>query len=207
MNNGLFGIPTEGVSRNGNKIICRFGGNLPVSAGITDVSGIMYLLGTQLGTAAWANPYTLGADWLTTTDGPGAPQAVLRAAVTDRAYSGATSTANVQDSYVRFDFGPYRKVLPEVYGIQNRNETTAHYMVSWVLEASNDGTNWTVLHSGAATPTGYATGTMIGFDIPNAGGFWRYLQWRQTGVNSNGAYFFCPGEFEVWGQLSLNGSE
>ncbi len=99
-----------------------------------------------------------------------------------------------------FDLGT-QSVQPNYYSIRHGYHTDTSSLRSWVLQGSNDASNWDVLKehkNDTTTNSAFATGS---WSIPNVNKKYRYLRVLSTGKNSSNYDHVMIGGFEVYGTL------
>lgn len=103
---------------------------------------------------------------------------------------------NTPNSWICFDF-KQRNVIPFYYQIMTFN---CYYPKSWVIEGSNDNSNWTILdeqNNCQYLNTNYKVHI---FKISNPNQF-RYIKMRLTGPNWGNNNHFYISSFELYGKL------
>lgn len=113
-------------------------------------------------------------------------------------------TTDKQNSWICFDFKDH-KIIPLNYIIKSSSYGQNHNNPkTWVIEGSNDKTNWEQLDEQKDCP--YLNGQYLvhTFDISKRiEKPFRYIQMKQTGGNwqGNSVYYFTLGSIEFYGQL------
>lgn len=111
------------------------------------------------------------------------------------------------NAYIRFDFKE-KSIQLFSYTIKSYDCSNGNGALrSWVIEVSNDETNWQIVdqHSNDSTLNG--SKIVATFNIQNrSNNFYRFIQLRRTGPNWHSSskyyyiYFYC---FEIYGKLKL----
>lgn len=161
-----------------------------------DTNGIIYRIGTQPGGGAFANPATAGKIGIAAFSFFAGWDAYK---VADRtASSSYSSNTSGTSEYLRWDFGPYRKVRVTDYSVQHRHDSAANALRTWKLQGSNDNATWTDLDNRVADATLTAAGQWAHFTCssPQATGF-RYIRLLQQAAD-----YLVVQEVEFYGGLS-----
>lgn len=164
-----------------------------------DANGIVHHLATDGGRAPYVNPVDRGA--LMVTASSVMPDSLPPSAVVGGAVV-RFSTRALAGSWVAVDFGK-RRVMPTHYSLRHYASWDTEALRSWVLEASVDGAQWTVLVTHAGDAALAARGATATWAIPpehHATAF-RLFRVRQTGVNSNQHHYLALSGFELYGTL------
>ena len=115
-------------------------------------------------------------------------------------------TNNEKNSWICFDFKD-RKIIPKNYLIQTGQGKACHNPRTWILEGSNDQTNWETLDKQDDCPYLNEQYVVHTFDIQkqNTNPF-RYIRIMQTGPNwfSGDWHYFVLGSVEFYGSLIRN---
>ncbi|KAJ3451146.1 hypothetical protein M0813_27968 [Anaeramoeba flamelloides] len=111
-------------------------------------------------------------------------------------------TKDVPASWVLFDFGPNRLILPNNYTIMHGGNYKADLLRNWDLQGSNDTQNWTVLrqHRNDTSLNGNFGTASWSIDLQLERGF-RYLRLLQSGYNSSHHNFLLLSGIEFYGEL------
>lgn len=99
-----------------------------------------------------------------------------------------------------FDFKNY-SICISAYSVKT---SSRYYMRSWVVEGSNDDSNWTILDSHSNNTTMNSSNTAYTFIINESNIFklpLRYIRFRLTGENSVGEYAIEVCNIEFFGKL------
>ena len=181
---------------------CRFGTEFTYMSDF-DENGILYHLGTNGGTTAWANPADAGIIAVTRSSDEGGTANMAAGRSNEASY-----TRNTPGGWYMFDLGATRSVMPNHYTVQHGCNHGGHCLRNWVLEGSADSVTWTTLKTHAndtSIPPG-AFGTKSWPIADGDGGAFRYLRIRSTGVDSIGHHYVMFGGFEVYGKLVITGN-
>jgi hypothetical protein len=176
-----------------------------------DSNGLFYLLGTNTGMQAWANPaYNVNPS----SDGSYANNAaiVLSAStigsgslntLCDRTTS-SFYTSNVASSWVKADIGKFRSLSVNKYSIRNY-PSSADSLRSWKLQGSNDNSTWTDLDVRTNDTTFNAANVWYSI-TPNQGvsTAFQFFRILNTGLTSSSSNYLCLGEWELYGTLTVN---
>jgi hypothetical protein len=110
-------------------------------------------------------------------------------------------TANIPNSWLRFDFGA-RRVSVDSYSMKSRING-AHIPRSWVLEGRNEDTDWVVIdrHENDNTIQGVFASHNFKCPARNDLDMFRFIQLRQTGLDSNNYNYLTMCHFELFGGL------
>ncbi|KAK8872153.1 hypothetical protein M9Y10_007915 [Tritrichomonas musculus] len=116
--------------------------------------------------------------------------------------------SNSQENvYVCFDFKD-KQVQLTSYSIQSLRRGWGNvHLRNWVVEASNDKSNWDKIdeHTDDSTLNGYDRKAI--FDTKQTDMFYRYIQIRQTGISWNNNYYTYFPYLELFGKLKINETE
>lgn len=167
-----------------------------------DTNGLIYYLGTNALTTAFANPSNqsnLGVVVNGTGDGN-------LTGLTDR--TGANWGRNAIGSWCAFDLKAGKSMSVTTYVIRNRSVTT-DMPRNWVLEGTNTISTFDITGIDAATWTAIDTRTndtsiisslqYVAFTSNGSTSAYRYLRARNTGVSSSAQPWFVIGEIEFYG--------
>jgi hypothetical protein len=112
----------------------------------------------------------------------------------------AWHTLNKADSWVQFDFKK-NVVALSGYSLQSA-EVDFHHPVSWIVEGSNNGTQWTEINSQATDVLrGRRREATFICAAEVCGMYWRFIRLRQVGRDSDGQYFLYLSRIEFYGNL------
>jgi hypothetical protein len=159
-----------------------------------DSNGLFYYIGTSALTVAWINPSTSGQITASSSGNFNASYEPPRA--TDRT-DDYPWHSNGAASWIKFDLELYR-IRVDDYTLRTRTDYQyGTYLTDWILEGSNDDSDWTAIDTRNgqtythSTTTRYTTTPTVGY---------RYLRIRDTSANSH----MVIGEVEFYGSLTLN---
>jgi hypothetical protein len=121
--------------------------------------------------------------------------------IADHGWNSYWVSTNIPNSWICFDF-KYRSVALTHYTLKS-NGDDGWFLLAWVMEGSNDVTNWTTLDT---RNTGDLKGIYVVKNFGCSSGcseFFRYIRLRQTAKNSSGTdhLIFCNIEF--FGSLKI----
>ena len=107
------------------------------------------------------------------------------------------------NSWICFDFKDH-KIIPSSYIIKSSKNQNNNYPKTWILEGSNDKTNWKVLDE--QKDCSHLNGQYLvhTFDIQAKVTLpFRYIRMKQTGPNwqENKYHYFVLGSMEFYGNL------
>jgi hypothetical protein len=110
-------------------------------------------------------------------------------------------TRNTPNSWLRFDFGP-RRVSVDSYSMKSRCNG-ACIPRTWVLEGRNEGTDWVVIdrHENDKSIQGVFASHNFKCPARNDLDVFRFIQLRQTGLESNNCNHLTMCHFELFGRL------
>ena len=104
-----------------------------------DENGVLFFLGSHGKRRVWQNPHIMGqVEGFASSLGSGSVEMVVGRSTSN------CRTLDEPGSFFGVDIGPERKLLPTLYTLRNRGETT-HVLLTWQFEGSNDKFNWEVL--------------------------------------------------------------
>lgn len=166
-----------------------------------DANGLLYWLGTKNGAQIWTNPIDSGvvvarANTLTSPTG-------LNGLV-DRQPSDIYSD-NVQGNYYSLDLGTSNQFTPNYISIRNRSAVASRQLVNWQLQGLYSSGMWDVLLDVTNNVSFNAVNQWLSLPITGITKNYQVLRFFQTGPNSNGDYFMCLGEIELYGKLTTKG--
>lgn len=175
------------------------GYDLPLTAP-EDIDGLFYYIGTNRLTTSWTNPITSGEVGVQHMPGVFYDASFAMHYAVDRGASGfATYTAQKppdQWGWITYDFGSLAMRI-DTYTIMGRQFTNSNFMRSWILEGSNDNTNWDALdvRVNDTQQNLYTWGTYSSASSQA----YRYVRVRSTALDSSGNAFLGYGEIELYG--------
>ncbi|KAJ3433991.1 hypothetical protein M0812_20049 [Anaeramoeba flamelloides] len=111
-------------------------------------------------------------------------------------------TRDVPASWVLFDFGTKRTIIPNYYTLRHGGNYRADSLRNWDLQGSNDCQNWTVLSKHRSDNS--LNGKFATFSWPinkHQDTDFRYLRLLQSGYNSSHHNFLALGGVEFYGEL------
>jgi E3 ubiquitin-protein ligase HECTD1 len=161
-----------------------------------DENGILYWLGTKMGTSAWSNPAELGLVQVTSS-----PLAVNPVSQPASAICGRTTvrcvTQAIQNSWFCVDFVNLY-IRPCAYTLRHYDTYDNEALYNWQLLASNDGKRWVKLmdhqQDGSLDKKG-ATKTWL---IPNVKNMYRMFRIYLTGNPSLSFFFFLSYSYSFF---------
>lgn len=173
-----------------------------------DTNGLFYLLGTNMGMRAWANPAQdsyIDSDYTNN-------YAVLLSASTIKGGSLGTLTnratasfytENVAGSWIKVDLGGFRTLSCNGYSIRNYS-MNGDWLRSWKLQGSNDNNTWVDLDIRINDTTFNAPNVWATYTPnQNVATAFRWFRILNTGLTSSGSNYLCLGEWEMYGALTI----
>lgn len=155
---------------------------------------LINLLGTNNNAVAFTNPHPAKITNSASSVGGGTV-----AQLTDRT-SSDFFTNNISNSWVQIDLGNTRTVNLNGVGLKSRSAATTNVPVNLTIEGSNDGTNFTLIHSWANIGfTAISQDRFVPFTLSSA---CRYIRIRQPGTDSSGINHLTIGEVYLFGSVS-----
>jgi len=158
-----------------------------------DTNGVLYWIGTNGGKQSWSNPAVSGLVKTTRSSEGGGVATDIAGRTVSASFSG-----NQSGSWWSIDLVRYR-ITPHKYTL--RGYAAPGFVIrNWVLEASNDGTDWTTVkrhdYDSGLLP---AAGATASWDIENVTQSYQHFRIRSTGPNSASDHrLFCSG-IELYG--------
>lgn len=163
-----------------------------------DTNGVIYYIGSGGGSRDWANPAVDGRISVTRSSDSAGRAVDLTGRDGVKSY-----TDGLPNSWWHIDLGAKRSVVPSRYTLRHGSKAATNLIRNWVLEASNDGSDWTLLraHKNDETLKGthFATASWP-VESPD-GTPYRHFRVRQTGPNSTGDDYLVLSGFELYGTL------
>lgn len=170
-----------------------------------DTNGVFYYLGTNGLHDTWVNPITSGVvsyqlhPTIFFNNDYAVFYSVDRGAASNATYIAEYNTD--QRNWLTYDFGSYA-LKPEYYTIMGRAGYNANFLKNWILEGSNDNSNWDVLDT-RVNDTQQGQGIWGEYTATSVKPY-RYLRIRSTGVDSSGNNLVGFGEIEFYGTLYVS---
>lgn len=163
----------------------------------TEMEGVIHYLATNNGTRPHVNPVNEGI--------MGASASSLIAdSVPVSAIAGPDVvrcvTKPIRNSWMQIDFMS-RTVRPTHYSLRHYSSWDTEALRSWVLEASNDGDNWTDLSTHEDDRSLDRRGAVHTWPLPGVRQAYRFFRVRQTGRNSNNHHYLALSGMEFYGDL------
>lgn len=176
-----------------------------------DTNGVIYFLGTQLGTQPFANPKTSGFIVSTrSTDGAGTV-----ADVTDRVQNTTYTNGSSLNDWIYLDIGSGRTLVVTSYVLRNYAGGNREPR-TWKLQGSNNVQSGSIVDVNAASWTDLdvrssdttITGAGFGTFITNQGvaTAFRHFRLIQTGVDALGGNYLCVSEIDFYGEITYTPS-
>lgn len=163
----------------------------------TDMEGIIHYLATQNGTRPFVNPVQEGTM-------NASASSLMSDSVPVRAITGQDVvrcvTKPIRNSWMQIDF-ENRSVRPTYYSLRHYNSWDTEALRYWVLEASNDGSNWTVISTHEDDRSLNRKGAVHTWAIPGVSQAYQFFHVRQTGRNSNNHFYLALSGIELYGEL------
>lgn len=166
-----------------------------------DENGIVHYLATSAGNFDYTNP--ADANILAVTALSLAPDSEPASAIVGNEVVRCV-TQDTPSSWMQIDFQAY-EIQPTHYSLRHYSSWDTEALRNWVLEGSNDASQWeiisthvndTALNAKGATHTWPITG------LPS-NTWYRYFRIRQTGSNSNSHDYLALSGFEIYGELEV----
>lgn len=179
-----------------------------------DENGVLYYIATCGNTKAYACPSASGlvvprmSSIYSDDASYGAPARFLL-----HKHDGATSnyTKNKPNSWMSVDLGEGRSLVVNYYSLRHGRSNGYNLLRHWVLEGSNDGSNWIVLRAHTNDDSLPAQGfSVAAWKVEGAAQACRHFRIRQTGKNSHNksnshnkrvCHDLCCAGIELWGRL------
>ena len=159
-----------------------------------DANGLFYYLGTNKGTAVWANPSGNSLIVTASTIGYGNVASLVNRQG-DKFW-----TASQSNSWVEFHIQA-GKLNCNGYSIKSRTNDDGHYPRNWVLQGSNDENSWTNLDVQTENATLVNAGQWLSLPV-NTSGIFSSFRLLQNGLNSSNYDYLCLDEVELYGTFT-----
>ncbi|MBM4379852.1 MAG: fibronectin type III domain-containing protein, partial [Deltaproteobacteria bacterium] len=181
-----------------------------------DTNGALYWLGSARGLGSWANPlrtgYATGSNSATITGcstlssttscdtGWTSNRNVGTTVNPANASDIPVSTTSTTTAFVRHDLGADHTLVLNRYALRSRCDAASHYPRNWLLQGSNDGSNWTTLRPHAFEGTLLARCRWSSWAISSSIGYRCFRIARDgtlsfSGSSPTGAVIFDEVEF------------
>ena len=147
-----------------------------------DTNGVLHFIGSQGGTAPYANPHEAGAVVASGSGFSSGSAKDIVARVNSQCYSLDPAAAS---SWFKFDMGPDRSLIPNHYTFKDGTSCGSVAIRNWRLEGSNDDATWVALrtHSNdTIINAGFAVGS---WPITENQGAFRYFRVILTGKDKS----------------------
>jgi hypothetical protein len=121
--------------------------------------------------------------------------------VVDYDWTGHWYSHNEQHSWIQFDF-KNRRILPNHYTLKSDNQS-AHHLLKWSLDGSNDGMSWTPLDRRETNDLN-GNRLMKSYEcrsVESSSPFFRFIRLIQTGKNSSAADYLMLTNVEFFGTM------
>jgi len=166
-----------------------------------DENGILYYLGTKAKTASYKNPCELGVVAVTANVGTYSDSQPIQCFVGRETVRGVLDA--LDGGYFCVDFKGYRILNPTKYTLKHYVTQDVHALRKWVLEASPDGKEWTVLKQHYNDSALSRSGATFSWSIEcsDTKTLFRYVRVKLTGYNSSSAHHLCCSGFEIYASL------
>lgn len=158
---------------------------------VGDTLGLFYHLGRDATTGYWSNPAIANKIAITSSGWEGGSLSDL----VNRTLDNNFSSANVAQPWVTVDLLT-RQFQPSGYAMRQR-PAGSNNIRHWRLQASNDNATWTTLDE-TKTPLGDAVWI---YRPAAAAENYRYFRWQMLSQTLDNAWYFCPTELELYGDL------
>ena len=173
-----------------------------------DNHGLCYALGSNFGKKAWANPATAGLVTVTPSKKKGDSQSMdaVCGRSTVRCVTDVGADADGQRPWITIDFSKSGKIAPTHYTLRHYISWNIEALRSWVLEASNDGKEWTLIKEHKNDEALNAKGKAHTWKVNEEKEHEQYghFRLRMTGKNSNGNWYLACSGFEIYGKFTRN---
>ena len=157
--------------------------------------GIIYWLGTQEGTAPWANPASKGIVTIHASSiERGNPHNLVDVEPQE------LWTQDVPASWLSIDLGKFR-VLPHAYMLRHGGNYRADSLRNWDFQGSVDGKSWVALKRHSNDSTLSAPFAVKTFSVDNVSTPYQCFRIIQTGHNSSTHNFLVLSGIELYGEL------
>jgi len=110
-------------------------------------------------------------------------------------------TNDVPNSWIVFDLGDRYQLEVNRYSIKGEVEFNQYNMRSWILQGSNDSTNWVALDT-RTNETAVNGPAFTSWDVA-ASTYHRYFRILQTAVNQGGNHWLTMDELRLYGSLGF----
>jgi len=160
-----------------------------------DDEGLFYALGSNFGTVVFDNPLYRGLGMRVSSFTPGFEPWYA----TDRVDETSWFSSNVAGSWIEYDLGPSVELKVSNYTVKGRYNYD-NYPRSWNVEASSDGTVWTVIDERINDATVVNDG-WYSFQASSSNQYYRYFRFIATGLTSEGNNYFGYAGVEFYGDL------
>lgn len=121
----------------------------------------------------------------------------------DYGYNGVNYTSESDpNSFICFDFKTH-KIAVSAYSIKSANQRIANFLVSWVLEGSNDKIDWINIDSHSNDRCLCSKSKSCTFNIQDKSAIdqrYRYIQLRMTGKSPRNNFVFTIANIEFFGK-------
>lgn len=163
-----------------------------------DKNGILYWLGTAMGAIDWINPASIDSVRVSSSALMGDSHSII-------AFTGRDTvrlcSKPVMNSWFAVDFFD-KYVTPTHYSLKHYSSWDVEALRSWVLEASNDGSNFVILMRHSNDTHLYKRGGTHTWRItPPVSEKYRIFRIRLTAKNSNNHLYLCCSGIEFYGTL------
>jgi len=164
-----------------------------------DTNGILYLIGTRGGTAAYRNPHELG-EVVSSSSSLSVMGAVERFVQHAHAAPVTNCTLNYPESWLAVDLGEGRSLVVDHYCLRS-DLNNRHKLRNWELQGSLNGQTWQTLraHQGDESLASQSMSTAA-WPVNAGAQAFRHFRILQTGANSSGIHYLkCTG-IELYGR-------
>jgi len=192
---GTGGSGTGGSGTGGSGTGTGTGGTTTTPPVAGDTSDLFYKLGTNNGTQAFENPQTSGKVTFTASGIDGGALIYL----TDR-QPGSFYTSSNPNAFVEFSLAQ-GAIKPTHYALKSRSEAR-YYLRSWKFQGLS-GADWVDLDTQTNNTNHDTPDQWLLLPIPPQAQYFSHLRILQNGETSDGYYFICLGEMQVWGDYQI----
>lgn len=168
-----------------------------------DTNGLFYYLGTTKLTASFANPQTNGSIAAVASSTESGSIVFLSDRISDQFY-----TSNIPNSWIAFSIIG-SSIAVSKYTIRTRAINASQLLRSWTLEGTNtissfdvagiNAANWIAIDTRVNDATLVAAEQYYTINANGATTPFKYLRFRQTGLNTSSADYLVLSELEFYG--------
>ena len=193
-----FAVAAYGPAGEGTRVFTTASTHTAAVAVNADRLGLVNYFGTRAGTVGFSSPNTSGE--IVVTGSSALSGTAFAYYSVDQAVSDFHTGADGVH-WARYDFGTSSKVYLDGYSIRQRYGASMNLLRSWVVEGSNNASDWTTLHTGSTTAGQHAWHDHS-LTSPDTVGY-RYLRVRLAGPTSSNDYYLTYSEIEFYGSVTI----